>query len=165
MSWENLAHSRLFQFALTDLFDRRVAHTLTLDTYRAMGGVDGALSRKAEYLYEGLSNSEQEAARQVFLRLVTLTDTHTRTRRRVAAAELLSLDLTVTDLQAVLDAFGSQRLLTFDRNDVTGSPTVEVRTRGDPPSMGPVGTVDLGCPDRRAEQRDTSDAVRRLVDT
>ena len=116
----------LFQFALTDLFDRRVADTLTLDTYRAMGGVDGALSRKAEYLYEGLSNSEQEAARQVFLRLVTLTDTHTRTRRRVAAAELLSLDLTVTDLQAVLDAFGSQRLLTFDRNDVTGSPTVEV---------------------------------------
>ena len=116
----------LFQFALTDLFDRRVGDTLTLETYRTMGGVDGALSRKAEYLYESLSDSEQEAARQVFLRLVTLTDTHTRTRRRVAAAELLSLDLTVTDLQAVLDAFGTQRLLTFDRNDVTGSPTVEV---------------------------------------
>ncbi|MDJ0790652.1 MAG: BTAD domain-containing putative transcriptional regulator [Acidimicrobiia bacterium] len=116
----------LFQFALTDLFDRRVGDTLTLDAYRTMGGVDGALSRKAEYLYEGLTEPEREAARQVFLRLVTLTDTHTRSRRRVAAAELLSLDLEVTDLQAVLDAFGAQRLLTFDRNDVTGSPTVEV---------------------------------------
>jgi basic membrane lipoprotein Med (substrate-binding protein (PBP1-ABC) superfamily)/DNA-binding SARP family transcriptional activator len=116
----------LFQFALTDLFDRRVGDTLTLTAYREMGGVHGSLSRKAEYLYEGLSDSERDAARQVFLRLVTLSESHTRSRRRVAASELLSLDLEVTDLQAVIEAYGMHRLLTFDRNDVTGSPTVEV---------------------------------------
>jgi basic membrane lipoprotein Med (substrate-binding protein (PBP1-ABC) superfamily)/DNA-binding SARP family transcriptional activator len=116
----------LFQFALTDLFDRRVGDTLTLGAYREMGGIQGTLSRKAEQLYARLTEEQQIAARQVFLRLVALSDSETRSRRRVDASELLALELDVTDLQAVLQAFGQQRLLSFDRNDVTGSPTVEV---------------------------------------
>lgn len=116
----------LFQFTLTDLFDRRVGDTLTLSTYREMGEVQGAISRKAEQLYEQLTPDQQAASRQVFLRLVTISDAETRSRRRVEASELLELPLDVTDLQAVLNAFDQQRLLTFDRNDVTGSPTVEV---------------------------------------
>jgi basic membrane lipoprotein Med (substrate-binding protein (PBP1-ABC) superfamily) len=116
----------LFEFALTDLFDRRIGETLTLEAYRTMGGIDGAISRKAEHLYGGLTRDQQSAAEQVFLRLVSLSDGETRSRRRVDAAELLSLDLDVTDLQTVLDTFGSQRLILFDRNDATGSPTVEV---------------------------------------
>ncbi len=116
----------LFEFALTDLFDRRVGDTLTLEAYRTMGGIDGAVSRKAEHLYAGLTPDQQAATEQVFLRLVSLSDGETRSRRRVDAAELLSLDLDITDLQAVLDTFGSQRLILFDRNDATGSPTVEV---------------------------------------
>jgi DNA-binding SARP family transcriptional activator len=116
----------LFQFALTDLFDRRVGDTLTLGAYREMGGVQGTLSRKAEQLYDRLTKDQQLAARQVFLRLVAVSDSETRSRRRVDAAELLDLQLDVTDLQTVLQAFGQQHLLSFDRNDVTGSPTVEV---------------------------------------
>jgi basic membrane lipoprotein Med (substrate-binding protein (PBP1-ABC) superfamily)/DNA-binding SARP family transcriptional activator len=116
----------LFQFALTDLFDRRVGDTLTLGAYREMGGIQGTLSRKAEQLYDRLTEDQQVAARQVFLRLVAISDAETRSRRRVDASELLELQLDVTDLQAVLQAFGQQRLLSFDRNDVTGSPTVEV---------------------------------------
>ncbi|MFV1962122.1 MAG: BMP family ABC transporter substrate-binding protein, partial [Acidimicrobiia bacterium] len=116
----------LFQFALTDLFDRRVGDTLTLSAYREMGGIHGTISRKAEQLYGRLTPDQQAVARQVFLRLVAISDAETRSRRRVEAAELLALQLDIADLQSVLDAFGRQRLLSFDRNDVTGSPTVEV---------------------------------------
>jgi basic membrane lipoprotein Med (substrate-binding protein (PBP1-ABC) superfamily) len=116
----------LFQFALTDLFDRRVGDTLTLGAYREMGGIQGTLSRKAEQLYDRLTEDQQAAARQVFLRLVAISDSETRSRRRVDASELLELQLDVTGLQTVLQDFGQQRLLSFDRNDVSGSPTVEV---------------------------------------
>ena len=116
----------IFEFALTDLFDRRVGDTLTLDAYRMMGGIDGAVSRKAEQLFDRLTASQQEACKQVFLRLVSITDGETRSRRRVDAAELLGLKLDVGDLQEVLVAFGDERLLSFDRSERTGSPIVEV---------------------------------------
>lgn len=116
----------LFEFALADLFDRRVGDTLTLQAYRTMGGIDGALSRTADRLYERLTAAQKAAAHQVFLRLVSITEGETRSRRRVVASELLGLEMEVTDLQAVLDAFGKERLLSFDRSPVTGSPTVEV---------------------------------------
>ena len=41
----------LYQYTLTELFDRRVGDTLTAATYRDLGGVNGALSRRADDLY------------------------------------------------------------------------------------------------------------------
>ena len=38
----------LFQYALTELFDRRVDRMLTLAGYNSMGGVAGALGRRAD---------------------------------------------------------------------------------------------------------------------
>ncbi|CAN5753422.1 hypothetical protein BH23ACT10_BH23ACT10_13490 [soil metagenome] len=37
----------LFQYTLTELFDRRAGDMLLMSTYRAMGGVQGALNRRA----------------------------------------------------------------------------------------------------------------------
>ena len=116
----------LFEFALTDLFDRRVGNTLTLDAYRSMGGIEGSVGRKAENSYASLTPAQQAAAHQIFLRLVSISDVETRSRRRVDASELLGLDTAATDIQTVLGAFGSQRLLSFDRSEASGSPTVEV---------------------------------------
>ena len=116
----------LFELALTDLFDRRIGDTLTLAAYRSMGGIEGSISRKAENIYASLSPTQQAAAHQTFLRLVSISDAETRSRRRVQAGELLGLDIDVADIQTALGAFGSQRLLSFDRSEVTGSPTVEV---------------------------------------
>ena len=52
----------IFQYALTELFDRRDGDVLTVAAYRAMGGVRGALSRRADDLYHRLTLEEQEAA-------------------------------------------------------------------------------------------------------
>ncbi len=116
----------LFQYTMTELFDRRGGDTLLASSYRAMGGVEGALQRRATDLYEQLDPAEQEAARQLFLRLVTVSEHDKRTRRRVAAREIVSLvDDTVT-MYAVLKKFGDHRLLSFDADPLTGAPTVEV---------------------------------------
>jgi basic membrane lipoprotein Med (substrate-binding protein (PBP1-ABC) superfamily)/DNA-binding SARP family transcriptional activator len=116
----------LFQYALTELFDRRSDQTLTLAGYESMGGVAGALGRRAEAIHADLGPVEQAAARQLFLRLVTIADGGEWGRRRVPASEILSLDIDVIDLQTVIDAFVAHRLLTLDRHAATGAPTVEL---------------------------------------
>ena len=49
----------LLEFALTELFDQRTQAALTLDGYRALGGIRGVLSRSAEAIYDGLRTDEQ----------------------------------------------------------------------------------------------------------
>jgi WD40 repeat protein/transcriptional regulator with XRE-family HTH domain len=116
----------LLQYALTELFEQRTDGLMTLRAYRASGGVQGALSRRAESLYAGLSAAEQEEARQLFLRLVTLGEGVEDTRRRVRRGEIAGAARDEAALERVLEVFGSHRLLTFDRDPVLGVPTVEV---------------------------------------
>jgi WD40 repeat protein/class 3 adenylate cyclase len=116
----------LLQYAMTELFDRRVGKLLTLEAYRESGGVLGALARRADEIYSGLSEEEQEATRQLFLRLVTLGEGVEDTRRRVRRVELDALAPTKTTMERVIEAFGRYRLLTFDMDPVSKGPTVEV---------------------------------------
>jgi len=116
----------LFQFVLTDLFDRRVGDTLNLDTYREMGRIEGAVTRRAEDVYAVLEEDQQTAVKQLFLRMVTIVDGNRLGRRRVPASEITTLDVDVVALGAVVDLYTQHRLLTLDRDQVTGAPTVEV---------------------------------------
>jgi hypothetical protein len=81
----------LLQYALTELFERRRNHTMTMAAYREIGGVTGALGRRAEELYRFLDEDGQAATRQLFLRLVTLGEGVEDTRRRVLQTELEAL--------------------------------------------------------------------------
>jgi WD40 repeat protein len=116
----------LFQYALTEAFDARTAGVLTRAGYRAVGGLRGAVARRAEETSQTLGDDEREAARQVFLRLVTIGLATEDTRRRVSRREVESLGLPEATIAAVLDAFDRARLLTFDRDPVRGEPTVEL---------------------------------------
>jgi WD40 repeat protein/serine/threonine protein kinase len=116
----------LLQYALTELFERREGHTLTMKAYNEIGGTMGALARRADELYAGLGHDGQEAARQIFLRLVTLGEGTEDTRRRVLQSELLSLDDSPEMMEMIIDAFGRYRLLTFDRDLTTRTATIEV---------------------------------------
>ncbi len=116
----------IFQYAITELFDRRNGNTLTVASYRAMGGVRGALSRRADDLYHRLTVDEQEATRQLFLRLVTITEHDDWGRRRVPASEIVSLDVDVVTMESVIDQLGRHRFLAFDRDHSSAAPTVEV---------------------------------------
>jgi WD40 repeat protein/transcriptional regulator with XRE-family HTH domain len=129
----------LLQYALTELFELgsvsgwREGRTLTLAAYQKSDGVTGALARRAEELYASLDQAAQEAARQLFRRLVTLGEGTEDTRRRVLRAELETLEVVQTSspetsrvLDTVIDQCGRYRLLTFDHDPLTRGPTVEV---------------------------------------
>lgn len=116
----------LMEYALTRLFDQRSQSLLTPDVYRRTGGVSGALEAWPEELFARLDDTAQAAARQLWLRLVTVDETGQDTRRRVALSELHQLGFAPGVVDGILDRYGSARLLTFDRDPLTRAPTVEV---------------------------------------
>jgi WD40 repeat protein/serine/threonine protein kinase len=116
----------MLQYALTELFERRDGSLLTTKAYQEIGGVLGALARRAEDLYKQLDAEKQEITRQLFLRLVTLGEGTEDTRRRALQSELFAAAPDPRMMQQVIDLFGSYRLLTYDRDPITRTPTVEV---------------------------------------
>jgi class 3 adenylate cyclase/dipeptidyl aminopeptidase/acylaminoacyl peptidase len=116
----------LMEYALTELFERRDGRVLTVPSYREIGGVSGALGRRAEELYDALKGEAKEAARQLFLRLVALGEGSEDTRRRATRSEIASLDVDRASMTNAIDVFGAARLLSFDRDAATGRPTIEL---------------------------------------
>ena len=113
----------LLQYALTELFEHRSGFTLNLASYQAIGGVTGALARRADELFSSLTDVEgQYAVRQLFLRLVTVGEGGENTRRRIRRSELPDSKI----MDDVISLYGKSRLLTFDRDAQTREPTIEV---------------------------------------
>jgi serine/threonine protein kinase len=79
----------LVAHALMETWLRRQGNALTLEGFRAAGGVAGAISQTADATYEQRFNSvEQAATRRLFLRLVTPGESTPDTRRVVARSEI-----------------------------------------------------------------------------
>ncbi len=116
----------LLQYALTELFDGRSDGALTAQAYREIGGVSGALARRAEQLFEATDAAGKQAAEQLFLRLVALGEGTEDTRRRVSRSELDRMGVDGRAVDSVIDSFARRRLLSLDRDPETREPTVEV---------------------------------------
>ncbi len=119
----------LLQYALTELAEHAEGGALTLDDYRRIGGVSGALARRAEQLFEQSNETARDACRQLFLRLVALGEGTEDTRRRVRRSDLQSLAGSLSEARAmdgVIETFGRHRLLSFDRDADSREPTVEI---------------------------------------
>ena len=116
----------LLQHTMAELFDERQTNTITLDQFEKVGGLAGSVGRRAEAIYESLDGPARQAARQMLLRLVTVSEDHDDSRRRVRRTELDQSGVIADDLDVVLAEFGSHRLLTFDRDLVSRTPTVEL---------------------------------------
>ncbi|MCB9457089.1 MAG: protein kinase [Anaerolineaceae bacterium] len=116
----------LLQYTLTEMFEQRDGMVLKQEAYHQIGGVSGALAQRAEELYQALDAQQQLIARRLLLRLVTLGDGTDATRRRTLWPELMAVGADRAVIQQVLDQFGKSRLLTFDRDPNTRTPTVEI---------------------------------------
>ena len=116
----------LLQYALAELVEQRRDNSLTLADYANMGGIAAALNRRAESLFADLDEVEQVAARHLFLRLVTLGEDETISRRRTTYAELLALTPERQTAVNIIEQYGRYRLLTFDHDPASRAPTVEV---------------------------------------
>lgn len=110
----------LLQYALTELYELRSGPALDLETYAAIGGVSGALVKRAEQIYASVPEGERSVVRLLFLRLISATESGDDARDHVLRSELSG----VPDF--VIDAFGDARLLSFDRDPGTREPTVEL---------------------------------------
>ncbi|HML20338.1 MAG TPA: protein kinase [Aggregatilinea sp.] len=116
----------LLQYSLSALFESREDYGITARVYKRIGGVRGALSQRADRLFESFSAEEQEVTRQLFLRLVSLGEGTEDTRRREFLSEIMSISTDRRTLNTVIGALAQARFLTFDRDPVTRSQTVEV---------------------------------------
>jgi len=116
---EETAALPLLQFTLDQLFEARDGHTLTMQAYHDLGGIQGALAKHADATYNNLSSDQhRQLARALFLRLIepgkTEQDT---TRRRVTDSELTLPDVEQTRiLQDTTDKFVNARLLVTDQS-------------------------------------------------
>src|SRR5208337_2914862 len=72
----------LLQFALKETWEKRTGERLTAEAYIAVGGVTGAIEKTAQDAFDRLTPARQEAARRLFLRLVTPGEGQEDTRAR-----------------------------------------------------------------------------------
>lgn len=118
----------LLQYALMELYERRDDKTMTVDAYNEIGGVLGALAKRAEEIYQLRSPEQQAVARQLFLRLVVIGEgtNAEATRRRADWEELINVGDDRALMEDVINTFSQYRLLTLDRDPITRAPTVQL---------------------------------------
>lgn len=107
----------LLSHALLATWERRRGRMMTLEGYHASGGVRGAIAETAENLFtDQLTQTQQEMARDVFLRLTELGEGTEDTRRRAALNELVRQADKATQLRAVLGILAGARLITLNED-------------------------------------------------
>ncbi|GAB1544186.1 caspase family protein [Scytonema sp. NUACC21] len=80
----------LLEFVLEQLWQHRVKGELTLQVYqKQLGGIQGALQRSCQAVYESLDAQAQECAKWIFLSLTQLGEGTEDTRRRIHKSELM----------------------------------------------------------------------------
>jgi WD40 repeat protein len=105
----------LLSHALDQAWRTRAGETLTLADYERTGGIEGAVAASAQRVYDGLTPAQQAAARQVFLRLAATSSDGVDAADRATRAELTDgkNGAEIQDVEAVLEAFAAERLLTL----------------------------------------------------
>jgi len=107
----------LVAHALVETWMRRKGNTMTLEGFRAAGGVAGAISQTADLTFEHrFDDTEKAASKRLFLRLVTPGE-GTSDARRVLARSEIDHDPSAKILHNVVEGLTEARLLTV--NDAT----------------------------------------------
>jgi DNA-binding SARP family transcriptional activator/serine/threonine protein kinase/WD40 repeat protein len=110
----------LLQFTLTELYDRRRDGIVGREALEGIGGMAGAIGRRAEEVFVGLDEGLRSDARELFGRMVAPGRNSPDTRRRALLGELSP------GMRAVADEYVAARLLVTDRDPATREPTIEV---------------------------------------
>jgi WD40 repeat protein/class 3 adenylate cyclase len=103
----------LLSHALRVTWEQRDGRTLTVEGYRASGGVGTAIARTADSVVESVPHDGQRLMRNLFLRLTELGEGIEDTRRRVAVEELVPEGASPDEVQALLDRLAEARLVTL----------------------------------------------------
>jgi WD40 repeat protein len=116
----------LLEHALLQLFERADDNRMmTQGSYDKIGGVQGAIAKRADEIFGALTSQQQEIARRVLLRLTQPGNGTEDTRRRSAMDELLTRGDDRPALEDVVEKLTDARLLTTSA-DVRGIQQVDV---------------------------------------
>jgi hypothetical protein len=110
----------LLQYALKETWAQRKGSTITADSNARSGGVRGAIRITAERTFDALSSEDQQAARHLFLRLVTPGEGQEDTRARA------TMPTDPTQRKIVEQFAGPRTRLLVTGRDRAARPTVEV---------------------------------------
>src|SRR4051794_7615800 len=105
----------LLSTTLVELWDRREGRVLRRAAALATGGVQGAVARLADDVYEGFTPDQQSVARGVLLRLTGPGIGDSVVRRRVPLSEF---DSGSDEVRRVLDVLADRRLVTVSDGTV-----------------------------------------------
>src|SRR5215468_293687 len=110
----------LLSHALDQAWRSRAGQALTLADYERTGGIEGAVAASAQRAYEALTPTQQAAARQVFTRLTATSAEGVDSADRASKAELTAgkSPAEAQDVEAMLEAFAAERLLTLSAGTV-----------------------------------------------
>jgi WD40 repeat protein len=110
----------LLSHALDQAWRSRTGEALTLADYERTGGIEGAVADSAQRAYDHLTPGQQAAARQVFTRLTAISTLGIDTADRATRSELAEgkSAAEARDVEAVLEAFAAERLLTLAADSV-----------------------------------------------
>ncbi|MDZ8187551.1 MAG: caspase family protein [Nostoc sp. ChiSLP02] len=105
----------LLEFVLEQLWQHRVAGELTLQTYQEqLGGIQGALERSSQAVYESFDPQMQECAKWIFLSLTQLGEGTEDTRRRVHKSELIVKKYPAALVEKTLNALTAAKLVVMN---------------------------------------------------
>jgi energy-coupling factor transporter ATP-binding protein EcfA2 len=148
----------LLQFTLTELWNQKDPKTrkLTLAHYIDLGGVLGALNRRAEDIFQAFQPREQVWAKRLFLKLVRTGMEAKDTRQRQPKQKILQMaDQSPEDqktLNSVLNKLVRERLIVIGK-DIEGAAWVDLAHE-----------ALMEAWNRFAEWRKEDRTVRRLID-
>ncbi|WP_330181134.1 AAA family ATPase [Nocardia sp. NBC_01503] len=104
----------LLSHVMAVTWERGDGNRLTLDAYRAAGGVTGSVARTAQQAWARLDSTGQDAARSILLSLVTVGSDTRDTRRHLPITELLTRTDNPDAAADALEQLASARLITLD---------------------------------------------------
>jgi transcriptional regulator with XRE-family HTH domain len=116
----------LLEHALMELWGHRQGRLLTLEGYRASGGVQGAVAQRAEAVFGSFAEDEQAVAQRVLLRLTEPGEDTEDTRRRATPGELITDESERPITERVVQALADARLLTTGAQTGSQQSWVEV---------------------------------------
>src|SRR5262249_36190504 len=105
----------LLSHALDQAWRCRTGEAVSLADYERTGGIEGAVAASAQRAYDALTPAQHATARQVFLRLTATSSEGIDSADRAMRADLTAGKNAAEahDVEAVLEAFAAERLLTL----------------------------------------------------
>ncbi|MEO0768761.1 MAG: caspase family protein [Cyanobacteria bacterium J06649_4] len=121
----------LLEFVLEQIWEKRKPGQLSLQVYQDdVGGLSGALERKAQAVYDALAPASQDCARWIFLNLTQLGDGTADTRRRVSKSDLAVTKYPPALIEKTLQALTAAKLIVMNSETVPLSERT-IMARGD----------------------------------